>query len=71
MRIGNYFFSSFPFENGLTQGDVLLPLLFNFALEYAVTKIKETNLGLNKNGTHQVLTYKDDVNLIGDDITTM
>ena len=41
----------------------LLPLLFNFALEYAIRKVQETNLGLDMNGTHQ-----DDVNLIGDDI---
>ena len=41
--------------------------LFNFALEYAVRKIQETRLGLGMNGTHQVLAYADDVNLIGDD----
>ena len=26
----------FPIRNGLKQGDALLPLLFNFALEYAI-----------------------------------
>ena len=26
----------FPIRNGLKQGDALLPLLFNFALEYAL-----------------------------------
>ena len=46
-------------------------LLFNFALEYAIRKVQETNLGLNMNGTHQVLAYADDVNLIGDDIRTI
>jgi hypothetical protein len=46
---------------------IVSPLLFNFALEYAFRKVQETNLGLDMNGTHQVLPYADDVNLIGDD----
>ena len=36
-----------------------------FALEYAIRKVQETNLGLDINDTHQVLIYADDVNLIG------
>ena len=42
VRFGNYLSSSFPIENGLKQGDALLPLLFNVALEYAIRKIQET-----------------------------
>ena len=64
VRIGNYLYSSFPIENGLKQGDTLSPLLFNLALEYDIRKIQETNLGLDMNGTHQVLAYVDDINLI-------
>jgi hypothetical protein len=44
---------------------------FNFALEYAIRKVQGTNLGLEMNGTHQVLAYADDVNLLGDDIKTI
>jgi len=29
----------FPIRNGLKQGDALLPLLFNFALEYAIRRV--------------------------------
>jgi hypothetical protein len=51
--------------------DVLSPLLFNFALEYAFTKAQETLVGLKLNGTHQLLAYADDVNLLGDNMDTI
>ena len=54
----------------MKQGDALLTLLFNFALGYAIRKVQKTNLGLDMNGTNQVLTYAD-LNLIGDDIRTI
>ena len=52
----------------MKQGDALPPLLFNFSLEYAIRKVQETKLGLDINGTHQVLAYGDEENLIGDGI---
>jgi hypothetical protein len=30
-----------PIQNGLKQGDALLPLLFNLALVYAIRKVQE------------------------------
>ena len=46
----------------MKQGDTLSPVLFNYALEYAIRKVQETTLGLNMNGSQQVLAYADDVN---------
>jgi hypothetical protein len=40
VRVGKHLSGTFPFKNGLKQGDALSPLLFNFALEYAIRRVQ-------------------------------
>jgi hypothetical protein len=64
--IDKYFSDSFLIQNGLKQGNVLSPLLFNSALEYVIMKIQENQVELKLNGKHRLLAHADDVNLLED-----
>jgi len=60
----------FPIKYGLQHGDALLPLPFNFCLEYAVRRVQVNEDGLKLIGTHQLLVYADDVHVLGGSVPT-
>jgi hypothetical protein len=60
--MGKNLSDKFPIQNGLKQGDALSPLLFNFALVYAISRVQENQEELQFNGTRQLLAYADNIN---------
>jgi len=51
--------------------NVLSPLLFNFALDYAIGRVQVNQDGLKLHGTHEILVYAFGVNILGGSIYTI
>jgi len=69
--VGKNVSDRFSIRNVLKQGDALSPMLFNFALEYAIRRVQVNRDGLKLNGTHQLLAYADDVNILAGSTYTL
>ena len=65
VRVGKNLSDMFHIKNGLKEGDVLTPLLFNFVLEYAIRMVQVKKDGLKLNGTHRLLVNADHANILG------
>jgi hypothetical protein len=64
VRVGRHLSDIFPIKNGLKQGDALTLLLFNIVLDYAISRVQINHDSLKLNGTHQLLVYTDDFNIL-------
>jgi hypothetical protein len=53
--LGKHLSNMFKAKNGFKQVVILLPLLFNFALEYVIRRVQVNQDIFKSNGTHQLL----------------
>ena len=71
IRVSKNLSDIFPTRNGSKTGDALLSSLLNFALDYAIRRVQVIQDSLKLNGTHQLLVYADDVNILDRSIHTI
>jgi len=71
VQVGKHLPDMFPIKNGLKQRDDLSPFLFHFTLEHAIRGVQVKQDGLKLNGTHQLLVYADNVNILSGSVHTV
>ena len=65
VQAGKNLSGMFPIRNALKQGDALSAFPFICAVEYTIRRVQVKQDGLKLNGTHQLLVYAHDVNILG------
>ena len=70
-RVSKKLPGTFRIRIGLKQGGVLSPLFFNFPLQYTTRRVQVNQDGFILNGTHQLLVWVDDVNIMRGSVHTV
>jgi hypothetical protein len=70
-KIDKHLSDTIHVKTGLKQGDALLTLLFNFALESVIRRVHTNQESLKLHDAHQLLIYADDVNILDGSIHTI
>jgi hypothetical protein len=68
--IGKHLSDMFSIRNGLKQGDYFLKFL-NSALEYVIRRVQMNQGSMKFIGTHQLLVFPDDANILGGGLHTV
>ena len=61
-RVDKNLSDMFPIKNDVKERDALSPLIFNFAVGYAILSVQVNQDGLKLSGTHQLLVYAHGIN---------
>jgi len=64
VRVGKHLSDMFTIKNGVKERDALSPLIFTFTVGYAILSVQVNQEGLKCNGTHQLVVYADDINML-------
>ena len=64
--INGYIYEPFKINTGVRQGDGLSPILFNIAIEEALEKVAEMDLGIKTGTKINVLAFADDVAILAE-----
>jgi hypothetical protein len=64
VQVGKHLSDMFPIKNGLKQGVDLSLMLLNFPLKYGIRRVWINQGGFKLNGTHQLLVYAGNVNIL-------
>jgi hypothetical protein len=52
-------------------GRCSITIAFQFCFRICHQEVQENEIGMELNGTHQLLVYADDINLLGDSVNTI